>query len=150
MNDLKNLRPRKELLLLVCAAALQMSPARAADEAPPAAAHPMVGTWSWTLFGGKCMETFQYRANSTMLSTSGEAVTEWNYTVTPQTTEKGFYRVAETSIRQNGKKDCSGDMVDETGTQNVKFIQLSPAKDRLIVCKAESLDACFGPLGRIQ
>lgn len=142
---------QKILPMLLCAAALQLSTAQAADPTPSGnTAHPIVGSWNWTLFGGKCAETFQYRANGTMLGTSGEAVTEWIYTVTPQASEKGFYKVVETSTRQNGKKDCSGDVVDETGTAHTRFIQFSPARDRFIVCKAESLTACFGPLSRTQ
>ncbi len=152
MNDLQHTLLRPTILpVLLCAAALQLSPARAADPAVPAApAHPIVGSWNWTLFGGKCTETFQYRANGSMLSTSGDAVTEWIYTVTPQASEKGFYKVVETSTKQNGKKDCSGDVVDEPGTAHTRFIQFSPARDRFIACKAESLAACFGPLSRTQ
>ena len=125
--------------------------AGAANIAPP---HPIVGTWSWQLFGGKCTETLQYRADGVMLSTSGDAVTEWRYTLgaAPGANPgvKGFYKAVETSVRQNGKKDCSGDVVDEAGTEAEKFIQISPAKDRMLICKTESLAACYGPLKRGQ
>lgn len=124
-------------------------PAHAAGEAT-LAAHPVVGTWSWPLFGGKCMETFQYRPNATLLGTSGEAVTEWTYTISAEASEKGFYKATETSVRQNGKPDCSGDVVDQDGDIHTRFIQFSPARDRMIVCKTESLAACFGPLSKIQ
>ncbi len=122
-------------------------PASAADATP---IHPIVGTWNWQLYGGKCLETLQYRADGVMLSTSGDAVTEWRYTLGTALSARGFYKLMETSVRQNGKKDCSGDVVDETGTEAEKFIQLSPAKDRLLVCKTESLTACYGPLQRVQ
>ena len=122
-------------------------PASATDAAPP---HPIVGTWNWQIFGGKCLETLQYRADGVMLSTSGDAVTEWRYTLDAALGAKGFYKVVETSVRKNGKKDCSGDVVDEAGTEVEKFIQLSPEKDRLLVCKTESLTACYGPLQRVQ
>ena len=130
--------------------------AHAADKSPTSATppHPIVGTWNWQLFGGKCTETLQYRADGVMLSTSGDAVTEWRYSLGATQGEalsaKDFYKVFETSIRQNGKKDCSGDVVDEAGTEAEKFIQLSPAEDRLLVCKTESLTACYGPLQRVQ
>jgi hypothetical protein len=126
--------------------------AHAADAAttsvkPP---HPIVGTWNWQLFGGKCTETMQYHADGVMLGTSGDAVTEWRYDIGAAPGAKGFYKVTETSLRHNGKKDCSGDVVDEAGTEVEKFIQLSPAKDRLLVCKTESLSACYGPLERVN
>lgn len=133
------------------AACLHFGAALAADPPTlPAASslHPLAATWSWTPFNSRCVETFQYRANNTMLGTSGEAVAEWNYTVTPQANDKNFYAVVETSMRQNGKKDCSGDTVDSVGMVNTRFVQFSPARDQMLVCKTPSLEACFGPLRR--
>lgn len=138
---------KRRLTALLGVAALCPLLAQAAGESVPVA-HPLVGTWSWTLFGGTCSETYHYRSNGTLLSISGEAVTEWLYSVSALPGAQGFYKVVETSTRQNSKKDCSGDVVDEAGTSNTKFIQLSPTRDRFIVCKAESLAACFGPLTR--
>ncbi len=130
------------LLVLICA---QSQPTAAQP-----VAHPVIGTWSWTGFVGKCVETYQYRTDGIMLSTSGEAVTEWRYSITPQASEPGFYKLTQTSVRQNGKKDCSGDVLDEVGTAATVYLQINPAKDRHIVCKTGSLAACFGPLGRVQ
>ena len=112
-------------------------------------AHPVIGTWSWTGFAGKCVETWQYRNDGVMLATSGDAVTEWRYSITPQAGASGFYKLALTSVRQNGKKDCAGDVVDEAGISASLFLQINPARDRHIVCKSESLAECFGPLGRV-
>ena len=113
-------------------------------------AHPVIGTWSWTGFVSKCVETWQYRNDGVMLATSGEAVTEWRYSVTPQASETGFYKLTQTSVWQNDKKDCSGDVVDKMGTAATVYLQINPAQDRHIVCKTGSLAACFGPLGRVQ
>ncbi|MDO9404755.1 MAG: hypothetical protein Q7T87_12055 [Polaromonas sp.] len=132
-------------LTLGCCAAAAM----AAGDVLPAATHPVVGTWSWTLFDGKCTETRQYRANGTLLSTSGESVVEWTYAATPNAGEAGFYTLTERPVRENGKKDCYGDEVDETGDAQTRYVQFSPALDRLIVCKTESLQACYGPLVRV-
>ena len=111
--------------------------------------HPLVGTWSWTLFNGKCTEALQYRADGVLLSTSGDAVTEWRYAASSAADAQGFYKVLEISTRHNAKKDCSGDVVDEAGLDATKFIQLNPAKDLLIICKTPSLEACYGPLKRL-
>lgn len=110
--------------------------------------HPLIGSWTWTAFNTKCAETFLYRANNTMLMSSGEAVSEWNYTVSPQAGEKGFYKVTETSMRHNGKKDCSGDTVGSSGIVHIRYLQFNPARDKLLACREESLSACFGPLNR--
>jgi hypothetical protein len=112
-------------------------------------AHPVVGTWSWTLFNGKCTETLQYRADGVLLNTSGDAVTQWRYSASAAPDAQGFYQVNEISTRYNAKKDCSGDVIDETGLDATKFIQLNPTKDKLIICKTASLQACYGPLLRL-
>lgn len=117
-------------------------------QAPPV--HPLVGTWSWSVFGGKCTETWQYRADGFMLIKSGDAVTEWTYQVSPQASTAGFYKLEQKSVTENGKKDCSGDSAQEPGASATTYLQFSPAKDRYIACKAESLAACFGPLQRVR
>lgn len=123
-------------------------PASHAQTASTASVHLLVGSWRWTLFNGQCSETLQYRADGVLLSTSGDAVTAWRYGVDATPSPQGFYTVVETSTRYNSKKDCYGDMVDEEGLQATRFIQLNPAKDRLIVCKSASLAECYGPLKR--
>jgi hypothetical protein len=113
------------------------------------ASNPVAGTWSWTLFDGKCTETLQYRADGVLLNTSGDAVTEWRYTASNAADARGFYKLSEISTRYNSKKDCYGDTVDEIGLKTTQFIQFSPANDLLIVCKSASLKACYGPLKRL-
>ena len=136
---------------LLLATTLCSFPAHAADQAGVSKAlHPIVSTWSWALFGGKCRETFQYRADNTMLSTSAGAATQWTYDITASPDALGFYKIVEKPVKTDGKKDCSGDVVNTDGSEVIKFIQMSPTRDRFIACKAESLDACFGPLGRIR
>lgn len=67
------------------------------------ASNPVVGTWSWTLFNSNCAETLRYRADGVLLSTSGEAVTEWRYAASNAPDAKGFYGLLEISIRHNAK-----------------------------------------------
>lgn len=137
----------RTLLLTVCL--LIVAPLlHAAGE--PAPAHPLVGTWTWSLFGGSCTETWQYRSNRTMLGTSGQEVAEKTYEVTPQPDTGGFYKLVETVVRQNDKKDCSGALLEGPGEQSTRFIQFSPQRDKLLVCENASLKACFGPLTRVQ
>lgn len=118
---------------------------------PPAAAfsHPIVGTWSWVTFGGSCTETWQFRANRTMLGTSGGEVAEKTYEIAAAPDAGGFYRLVETVVRQNDKKDCSGALLDGPGEQSTRYIQFSPQSDKLLVCRTAALSACFGPLKRV-
>ena len=136
---------------ILCLATICMSASQAQTVIPNSITRssPLVGTWSWTLFSGTCTETLQYRADGVLLSTSADAVTEWRYTASNLPDAQGFYKVDEISTRHNAKKDCSGDIVDEIGRDTVKFIQLNPARDRLIICKTPALQTCYGPLQRL-
>jgi hypothetical protein len=142
MNRLRNLFAAASLLVL-------MSPPWAAG--PPVAAfeHPLLGSWTWVTFGGSCTETLRFQANRRVLGTSGEEVTEKQYEVAATPDARGFYRLQETVIRQNDKKDCSGVMAEGPGEQSTRFIQFSPQGDQMLVCQSAALTACFGPLKRL-
>lgn len=114
----------------------------------PAAQHPLTGSWTWTLPGKTCTETLNYQSNGARQGSSGEEVTQSRYEVSPMPSLLGFYRLTETVTEGNGKKDCAGDLHEATGEPITRFIQFSPKKDQLIVCREESLKACFGPLKR--
>jgi hypothetical protein len=128
-----------------------VAPASAPSSAPAAtpAVHPLVGTWSWTLPGKTCTETWQYRADGKRLGTSGEEVTQGDYQIPVKPTTAGFYPLTETVTGSNGKRDCSGDLHADGDESVIRFIQFSPTQDQFIVCKAASLEACFGPLKRV-
>jgi hypothetical protein len=137
---------------LAAAQGLKPSPSIAAPASAPAATpatHPLVGTWSWTLPGKTCTETWQYRADGKRLGTSGEEVTQGDYQVPPTPTTTGFYPLTETVTNSNGKRDCSGDLHADGDESVIRFIQFSPKQDQFIVCKEASLKACFGPLKRV-
>lgn len=149
--------PPLQTLACLFVAALLCGPASAqtARPAPPASAataaapHPLIGTWSWTLPGKTCTETWQYRADGRRLGTSGEEVTQGDYQVPARPTTTGFYPLTETVTNSNGKRDCSGDLHADGDESTLRFIQFSPKQDQFIVCKAASLEACFGPLKRV-
>lgn len=137
--------------LLFTACLLMAAPLlQAAGESAPANAHPLTGTWSWSLFGGSCTETWQYRSNRTVLSTSGQEVAEKTYEVAKLPDANGFYKLVETVVRQNDKKDCSGALLEGPGEQTTRFIQFNPQRDKMLVCEKASLKACFGPVSKMQ
>jgi len=128
---------------------LLTAPLLHAQGAPSASfGHPIVGTWSWVTFGGRCTETWQFRHNRTLLSTSGQEVAEKKYDIAATADAQGFYKLVETVVRQNDKPDCAGAMLEGPGEQSTRFIQFSPKGDKLLVCQAAALNACFGPLTR--
>ncbi|MEO7887674.1 MAG: hypothetical protein ABIR76_13140 [Polaromonas sp.] len=146
------LRPAAGFLLaaMLCGLATAQ-PAKPAAPIRATAPHPLVGTWSWTLPGKEkaCTETWQYHANGTRLTTSGEEVTRGDYNITAAPSAQGFYRLSDTVTESNGKRDCSRDLHEASDPPAVRFIQFSPKQDQFIVCKAESLEACFGPFRRV-
>lgn len=137
-------------IVLLTALALFGGPAGAADLASPSppVAHPITGKWTWMLPGTKCRETLQYRADGTRSGSSGEEVTEATFQITPKPSLLGFYRLNESLTQANGKRDCAGDLHEAGADSPARFVQLSPKMDLLIVCQAESLKACYGPLRR--
>jgi hypothetical protein len=152
MKPLRHPQYLSALLLtaLLCApVAAQTAKPAAPAPAPAAVPHPLIGTWSWTLPGKPCTETWQYRADGRRLGTSGEEVTQGDYQVPAKPTTTGFYPLTETVTGSNGKRDCSGDLHADGDESVIRFIQFSPKQDQFIVCKAASLEACFGPLKRV-
>ncbi|QJC55435.1 hypothetical protein HC248_00715 [Polaromonas vacuolata] len=127
----------------------------------PRSANPLRGQWSWKQFDGSCNETLRYQRDGELLDISEKSISKWTYQISQSPSAAGFYRVLETLISDNGKPDCAGNLLaDKTLTTSAKgnqeattqdrtrsrFIQLSPAGNLLLVCSAESLNACFGPL----
>lgn len=112
--------------------------------------HPLAGRWAWSLPGKPCAETLAYSAGTsgTRQGSSGDEVTQSRYEVSAVPSLLGFYRLTETVTHANGKRDCSGDLHEAASEPVTRFVQFSPQKDQLIVCREESLQACFGPLKR--
>lgn len=139
---------RLVLIVALCVGAAQSIAADPAS-APLAGAHPITGKWIWKLHSNACTETLQFRGDGSRVGASGDEVTEGQYQITPKPSLLGFYRLSETLTVANGKRDCSGDLhaVSEEGL--TRYVQFSPKHDLLIVCKTESLQACYGPLRRV-
>jgi hypothetical protein len=158
-QDLRNLSLRIALLGIALLGSFAAAQAAGPLPATPAstpnntqvvpAQHPIVGKWTWKLQGKACTETYDYRANGSRAGSSGEEVVQGNYEVATLPSLLGFYRLVETVTTANAKRDCSGDLHEASDPPVTRFIQFNPKRDQFIVCKAESLQACFGPLKRV-
>ena len=111
--------------------------------------HPIVGSWSWKLQGKACSESNDYRANGSRAGSSGAEVIQGSYEIAPLPSLLGFYRLVETVTTTNAKRDCSGDLHEASDPPVTRFIQFNPKRDQFIICKAESLQACFGPMKKM-
>src|SRR5882672_2447808 len=144
VGALRSFSMRKLLAPIISCALL----AGAALSAPPASTHPILGTWQFTLPGGECSETYYFRRDGTYQVTSGEQISESEYEITAKPNAKGFYEVVDTIVKDNGKKDCLGQVM-EVGHKATNFIFIHPGGQSLIVCKSEAMSTCFGPVRRL-
>jgi hypothetical protein len=139
----------------------------------PSDSSPIAGQWRWKQFDGSCSETLRYQSNGELMAISGKSISQWTYQISKSPNAAGFYRVLETLMNDNGEPDCTGNLPTDMGLsidRNIaaelraktalkpgetvarqdrtrsRFMQLSPAGNLLLVCSAESLKACFGPL----
>lgn len=140
-------RDTSKLLKVVLLACAPLLPAAAAI-AGAADEHPVLGVWQFTLPDGHCSETYHFRADGTLFVTSGEEVAESTFQVSPRPSERGFYKMVDVVTRDNGKKDCGGN-VTEPGQKATNYLRLHPSGDMMLMCADESLNACFGPLRRL-
>ena len=135
---------RLTLMLSIAALAPGLAPVRAA---PAPAKHPLIGYWRLSL-DGQCAETYRFRDDGTSLVTSAREVSESAYAVGLKPSAKGFYKLEDKVVKDNGKPDCSG-AVTRVGSKAVNFLQFHPSGDMFIMCASETLDQCIGPFERI-
>ena len=115
---------------------------------PPAQSHPILGIWRLTLPDGSCSETYRFRGDGTTLVTSAEEISESRFEIPPEPSSNGFYKLQDTIVKDNGKKDCSG-AVMQVGHKATHYIQFHPSGRLFLMCAQESLDACIGPFERV-
>jgi len=143
------------LAALLCAfatfgAAPRCTAAGDADAAIPPD-HPLLGSWTWTVPTNGCTERYSYRANGTMLATSGEQVVQTTYRVSFRPSAKEFYRIDEKVSTDNAKQDCTDQPPhDTTGEQNTIYARFDRTGNAMVMCRDESMNACFGPLRRVE
>ena len=116
--------------------------------AAPSAAHPILGIWRLTLPDGSCSETYRFRGDGTTLVTSAEEVSESEFVIPAEPSAKGFYKLEDKIVKDNGKKDCSGAIM-KVGTKATNYIQFHPSGALFLMCVNETLDRCIGPFERI-
>lgn len=129
-------------------AATSLLAANIAAAQPLPAEHPLIGTWVITAPNG-CAETYAVRADGTATITSADEVAESRLTISDKPSARGFFKWTETVVKDNGKKDCSGE-VGEVGRTAVSYVLLSPDKSQFAMCEREDRNACIGPFKRAK
>lgn len=135
-------------VLLAVAVAIVANLVGAEPPRKPKTNHPILGTWIFAVPETDCEETYYVRQDGTTLVTSGQEVAESVYEIADEPSAKGFYRNTDRIVKDNGKPDCTGS-ITKVGTEVTNYIRFHPSFDMMVVCKDESLEACFGPLYRL-
>ncbi len=115
----------------------------------PAANHPILGIWRLALPELRCVETYRFRGDGTTLVTSKEEISESEYRIPDQPSEKGFYKLEDRIVKDNGKKDCAGAIM-KVGTQATNFLRFHPSGALFLMCSDETMEACIGPFERVE
>jgi hypothetical protein len=120
-----------------------------APAAPPAANHPIIGVWQLLVANGRCAETYRFRSDGTTLVTSAREVSESEFIIPATPSAKGFYKLEDKIVKDNGKQDCSGEIM-KVGTKVTNFVLFHPSGEIFLMCASESTDACIGPFERVR
>src|SRR3954470_17181451 len=145
------MRPLTGLLLLAAAiahpAAISAAPP-ATLVAAPSASHPLLGIWVLSIPQLGCSETYHFRGDGTTLVKSAQEVSESEFTVAEKPSVKGFYKLEDRVVKDNGKQDCSGEIM-QIGTRATNYLRFHPSGARFVMCQDESMQACIGPFERM-
>jgi hypothetical protein len=141
--------PPLRIAVALLALAAIATAAGAAPPRPTAKDHPIIGRWTISLPDGSCDETYTFRPDGTTLVTSGEEIAESVFEISAQPSSTGFYKWTDKLVKDNGKKDCSGE-VTAIGNTVTNYVQFNRSGDVFIMCAKESLDQCIGPFRRVQ
>ncbi|MCA1855066.1 hypothetical protein LE190_03860 [Massilia oculi] len=127
---------------------LMLSALNIAEAAPPAD-HPILGIWKLSLPELGCSETYRFRGDGTTLVTSAEEISESEYRIPARPSAKGFYRLEDRVVKDNGKKDCAG-AVMKPGATATNFIRFHPSGKLFLMCADETMNTCIGPFERVR
>lgn len=116
--------------------------------AQSAAAHVLVGKWSWTMPNSGCVETHEYRADGTRYVVSGEERSDSRYSITGPTS-KGFMKLTVTTVKDYGGVDCGDGSDDGSGRTWSVFFLVHRTGNAALFCYEESLNDCYGPFTRV-
>jgi hypothetical protein len=137
-------RPLAMSVAVLCAA----SGVPHAIAAAPSASHPVLGIWVLAIPQLGCSETYHFRGDGTTLVKSAQEISESTFTISEQPSTRGYYKMEDRVVKDNGKQDCAG-AVTKVGARATNFLRFHPAGTTFVMCRDESLQACIGPFQRL-
>ena len=134
--------------LLACSIASLLAAAAHAAPPAPSASHPLLGIWQLVIPQLGCAETYHFRGDGTTLVKSAEEISESEFTVAEKPSAKGFYKLDDRVVKDNGKEDCAGEIM-KPGARNTNYLRFHPSGSRFVMCQDETMEACIGPFERV-
>lgn len=119
-----------------------------AQKGPPSD-HPILGIWRLEVPDTGCSETYRFRGDGTTLVTSAAEISESVFTIPDKPDAEGFYRLTDRVTKDNGKPDCSGNVM-KPGANATHFVRFHPSGKLFLLCAEASIDACIGPFTRVR
>jgi len=151
-SDLGRLPRRAARAALALAGCLGIALGAAAAGPPEAkplrSDHPLIGAWALRAGDTGCTEIYRISREGTSLVTSADEVAQTRFEVADQPSAKGYYKWVDTIVKDNGKKDCSGNVTKPHTTTS--YILMSETRKAFISCRNESTKACIGPFVKIE
>lgn len=108
------------------------------------------GNWEWVNSQNSCVETYIFDTNSVAHITSGVEVSDAEYQISENMTDKGFYQLTLKILKDHGGLDCGEVLEDNSGHIYHKFVMFHPSGDQYVSCDKESIETCVGPFKRMQ
>ena len=109
--------------------------------------HPLLGSWKLKVPETNCFETYTLRADGTMQVSSGAQKSESVFQIDEKPNSKGFYKWVDKLVKDNGKPDCMGFLM-EVGDVSTNYIALHETGKLLLMCDQDEIETCIGPLVR--
>ena len=139
----------RRLLILVLSGTLAALAAISVSAASLRTDHPIIGTWKIELPDSSCHEVYHIRRDGTMIVTSAEEISESEFTISDRPGAKGFYKWVDRVTKDNGEKDCSGE-ITEAGHAATNYVLFNPSQDQFVLCEDDTGEACIGPFIRLK
>ena len=92
---------------------------------------------------------YRIRADGSALITSAAEIAESEFEIDDQPDSDGFYRSNDKIVKDNGKKDCTGE-ITEIGHVIQSFIVFHPSNNMFLMCQRRDMGSCIGPFIRVR
>lgn len=106
------------------------------------------GLWGMKIPNTQCVEYYNFKTNGQVVIHSAEERSTGIYEYQPSETNKNLGALALQVKYDNNKKDCSGQVINQTGEVSQYFIHWKNT-NTIEFCDSAKLNRCFVSLNRV-